>query len=131
MYILNGDDMKCLICKKLFFEKRTIKSLFSEEIETKCFSCREKHFIIPYEVVYPISNHLLFLTIIFISKNQLNEDAFMKEIGSALMKYMIKKHRSDIILFVEEMTEDLYNALDAFNSCDIFLISLYPPSFLV
>ena len=56
---------------------------------------------------------------------------FMKEIGSALMKYMIKKHRSDIILFVEEMTEDLYNALDAFNSCDIFLISLYPPSFLV
>lgn len=123
--------MKCLICKRVFFEKRTIRTLFSETIETKCYSCREKYFVRPFEVVYPISNYQIYMTIVFIKENLLNEDAFMKEIAAIVNKFIVKMSSKDMILFVDELSEELYDALDSFNSCDIFLISLYPPTFLV
>lgn len=123
--------MKCLICKKIYFERRTLLTLFHEPVTVRCHSCQEKYHIIPHETVYPITNYLLYMTTLFLEKNDLSEDAFMLEMRAILIDYIEKSLKNAMILFVDELSEGLYLCLDQLNLSDILLISLYPPSFLV
>ncbi|PKK86935.1 MAG: hypothetical protein CVV63_02910 [Tenericutes bacterium HGW-Tenericutes-8] len=123
--------MRCLICKQIYFERRTLLTLFTEVVTVKCKSCQEKYQVFPYGTVYPITNYQLFMITLFNEKNTLSEDAFMLEIRDICIQYLSKAKDSALILFIDELSEALFYYLDQLNFTDIYLISLYPPAFLI
>lgn len=122
--------MKCLICRREFYPKRTLRTLFVEEPVFKCYGCDRKYDIHPRVSVLPIQNYQLYLISLNLDE-KVSDLAFLHEMNVILEDLLRKTKKTDTILWIDEFTEALYQELEKLDYGNIYVISVRQPIFLV
>ncbi|MCU0104527.1 hypothetical protein N7603_02535 [Acholeplasma vituli] len=123
--------MKCYQCRKHFYPRRTLSTLFEEPLQLRCKSCEKRYPVRIKREVIPISNYQLYLYTLFIEEVPIKEEAYLDESLKVLLLYLNHRKQSDILIWIETLDKTLYECLDQLDLCDIFIISLFPHKLMV
>ncbi|MDY0210168.1 MAG: hypothetical protein RBQ91_02005 [Acholeplasma sp.] len=122
--------MKCLICYKVFYKRRTLLTLFNQPHALKCESCDRKYPFHPNYSVLPIEDYQCYLIDLSIDK-KINDEAYMLEISAIVNELLVNMRPNDTLLYLSEMSESFYSLLEKINYGDIYAICLNNADFLV
>jgi len=61
----------------------------------------------------------------------IKEEAFMDEELKVILIFLKKRRMNDLILCIDELKIELFECLNQLNSCDIYLICLFPSKLMI
>ncbi|NLN50877.1 MAG: hypothetical protein GX149_04565 [Acholeplasmataceae bacterium] len=114
--------MRCYICGRSVFKKRTIKTLFTTILTFRCYACKLKYPTFQIEQVIPKHLGLFYLTSLFKEDNKFNLLAFNTEISKWFLRTLEKKQPEDLILWLDKIDLKIIELLD-FIAKDIYILS--------
>lgn len=83
------------------------------------------------KTVIPIEGYLLYHYTIFDAVYPIKEEAFLDETLKIILVFLKKRAQHDLLIFREELDLDFYECLESLNTCDIYLISLFPSKLMI
>lgn len=114
--------MKCYCCGKVFFERRTFKTLFKENLLFRCKSCEVRYPAYETLQVIPKSEGLIYLSSLFKEENNFDIMAYNQETSKWFMNTLNNMNKNDIILWIDELSEEMILHLDLLEF-DIYLLT--------
>lgn len=123
--------MKCYQCRKRFYPKRTLKTIIEEPLQLRCDGCDRRFPRLNHKTVLPIDGYLLYQYTMFGTYEPIKEEAFMDEELKVILIFLKKRRMNDLILCIDELKIELFECLNQLNSCDIYLICLFPSKLMI
>lgn len=122
--------MRCLICKKTFFAKKSFCSLLKNEKYIICDKCYKQY---PIKINYcslPLNKHILHIYSLYPKAYFINSLAYSYEY-SKVFSYVISKTNFDALYFsydyfkINMLKLDIFEDLSSFYDKDIYIICNY------
>lgn len=129
--IIRVIHVKCYQCRRVFFPRLTLSTLFHQPVSLRCPSCDKRFPVLIHREVLPISNFKIQLCTLFSHETPIKEEAFLDESLKFLLYYLKIAQTDDIFLWIECLEPSLFDCLDQLDLCDIFIISLFPHKLMV
>lgn len=104
--------MRCLICGNKFFNKRTLQTLFTEEISFLCPRCKRRYKPYMQTQILPKTDGLFFITSFFTQIVEIKEEAFIIEINSWIKEALVLNNKDNYLLWIDELSLELIETLD-------------------
>ncbi len=123
--------MKCYQCRTHFYPRRTLKTLFDEPLQLRCDRCDRRYPRLIQYTTIPIDGFILHHYALFHTKIQIQEEAFLDETLKLILRFLERGYPNDLILFADELKNELFYYLDQLNLCDIFIICLFPCQLMI
>lgn len=119
--------MKCLVCGKMFNEKRNLYELFRTKKYNVCIDCIKANPInIEFNYI-PLDNHTLEIVSLFENNKIINYEGFHNEYEKIYMKLVESKKNSQIIFsdsfILDEKTIGEYNEISRNIDKDILVLT--------
>ncbi|MFA5719579.1 MAG: hypothetical protein WC939_00810 [Acholeplasmataceae bacterium] len=114
--------MRCLICGKTYFIKRTIKTLFTTKRSDRCLSCMKKYQInLTYQVI-PKERGSFYIFCLFDEVPSFDLIAFNSEIAYIIKQLLNLKKRKDPLIWVDRLNSEILFSLDNLDD-DIYILT--------
>ena len=114
--------MRCHICGKTYFIKRTIKTLFITKRSYRCLSCRKKYQInLTYQVI-PKERGSFYIFCLFDEMPSFDLTAFNSEIAYIIKKLLNIKQRKDPLFWIDILDRKTLTYLDNLDD-DIYILT--------
>lgn len=104
--------MICLICGKIFFIHRTLKTLFTQEVKFICPSCEKKHPPFIQTQVIPKLGGLFTITSFFMEETEILVEIFYKEVISWLLNSIEVNNKDNYLLWLDKLDLNLLQILE-------------------